>query len=296
MKESTRIMFRKHGLRIDRAVHNYIYFVFYYPYVRTMYHALRFLSEYLYWCRPLKPLLRAAFDRYHSKVLSSGNAAKLLSVKEDLRAVSDRNRRIVPFRYAYGIILQEAQHIAVMDCPCKKTLGDEEWAISSCIALGKGLAGFWLDHGEKYRARRITRDEALAMVRMFRERGYLTQAFFKVATGGSTGVICNCHPDSCVSLKATAMARRFGGNLTMNAASGYSVLWNPKKCRFCGTCMLICPVEAVDMRERERRYRREECLGCELCVEHCRHGALSLYRDEEKPVPLDIDIVKREYL
>ncbi|MCX8122862.1 MAG: hypothetical protein N3F66_01700 [Spirochaetes bacterium] len=30
-------------------------------------------------------------------------------------------------------------------------------------------------------------------------------------------VICNCHPKSCVSLKATQFAKRFDSSLSMNA-------------------------------------------------------------------------------
>ena len=37
------------------------------------------------------------------------------------------------------------------------------------------------------------------------------------------------------------------------------------------------------------------CTGCELCVEHCSGNALSLYRDADKTVPLDLDIIKNEY-
>ena len=29
MRESTRTMLKKHGWRIDRSLHNYVYFVFY---------------------------------------------------------------------------------------------------------------------------------------------------------------------------------------------------------------------------------------------------------------------------
>jgi ferredoxin len=182
-----------------------------------------------------------------------------------------------------------------MDCPCKKTLGADGNDINSCLAVGKKLASFWLDHGEKYHARKISQEEALALIVDFRKRGHLTQAFFKVATGGSTGVICNCHPDTCVSLKATKFARRFSENLTMNADAGYAVRRDGSRCRTCGDCAGICPAEAIELRGNEWLFDRGACLGCELCVEHCGNGALSLVRDPEKSVPLDIDIIRSEY-
>jgi ferredoxin len=36
-------------------------------------------------------------------------------------------------------------------------------------------------------------------------------------------------------------------------------------------------------------------MGCGLCTEHCPTGALKLYVDSDKPVPLDIDLVKEQY-
>ncbi len=289
-------MFKKHGWRFDRAVHNYIYFVFYYPYVFTVYQVLRFVSVYLGWFRPLKLVFRAAFDRYHSKVLSFGDTERIFTINEDLRAVSYMNRQIVPYRYAYRILFNGADQIALMDCPCKKSLGDEEWALQSCIAVGRDISSFWLDHGKKYNVKKIPREEALELVCRFREKGYLTQAFFKVATGGSTGVICNCHPRSCVSLKATIVAKKFDDTLSMNADAGYAVSRNGEKCRYCGTCSDICPVDVIEVRERNWLYNREQCIGCELCVEHCPETALVIVRDPEKPVPLDLDIVRNEFM
>jgi ferredoxin len=131
-------------------------------------------------------------------------------------------------------------------------------------------------------------------VRRYRKKGYITQAFFKVATGGSTGVICNCHPDTCISLKASSITRRINKDLTMNVKSGYSVKHDPGKCKGCGTCVTTCPFGAIAMGKDGRVYNSDECMGCELCVESCPNGALSLYIDPQKSLPLDMDFVKKE--
>ena len=39
-------------------------------------------------------------------------------------------------------------------------------------------------------------------------------------------------------------------------------------------------------------YDTDLCLGCGLCVELCPREALSLYLDETKPQPLDVDRVR----
>ena len=299
MKESTKIMMKKHGWRFDRFIHNYIYFKFYYPYVKCVYYFFKYLSEYLSWFKPLNGVLSMAFARYHSKVLSFGDTKKILTLQENISAISPENKKIVPYKYAYKIIFQEPEHIAVMDCPCKIILGDQDENINSCLAIGKGLSSFWLEHGDKkYHARKISQKDALDLIEKFRRMGYVTQAFFKVATGGSTGVICNCHPDTCVSLQATKFAKKVDKKFTMNANSGYAVKRDDEKCKYHGNCAEVCPVEAikVDKKKKEFSYDKDACLGCELCVEHCPENALFAYRDVSKNMPLDIDMIRKEYV
>jgi Pyruvate/2-oxoacid:ferredoxin oxidoreductase delta subunit len=297
MKESTRNMMKKHGWRFDLFIHNYIYFKFYYPYVKMVYYLFKYMAKYLSWFKPLNIVLSMALSRYHAKVLSFTDTKKIFTLNENISAMSPENKKIVPFKYAYKIIFMEPEHIAVMDCPCKKTLGDKSENILSCLAVGKGLSGFWLEHGKKYNAQKISQKDALDMIVRFREKGYLTQAFFKVATGGQTGVICNCHPDTCVSLQATKFAKKFDRKFTMNADSGYAVRRDEKKCKLCATCAEVCPVDCIEaVKDKSWSYDSNSCLGCELCVEHCPEKALLMYRDSTKNVPLYIDIVKKEYV
>jgi ferredoxin len=290
MKSSTATMIRKHGWRVDRFLHNYIYFIFYYPYIRVV-HLLLPLVNYLTWFKPLIPAGHMVFNRYHSKVLSAGDTEKIFTLNRDISVVSNENKQIIPYKYATKIIFQEPEYIAVMDCPCKKSSNAPASDINSCIAVGKGLASFWLEHCGKYNPRKISQSEALDLIKAFRKKNHITQAFFKVATGGSTGVICNCHPDTCVSLQATMYTKKIDKSLSMNAESGYSVKHDPQKCKNCGTCEAVCNFSAIDSVGGNRRYNTSECLGCELCVENCPEAALSLFIDPGKPLPLDLDKV-----
>jgi Fe-S-cluster-containing hydrogenase component 2 len=292
VKESTKGVFRKHGWRVDRAVHNYLYFIFYKPYVHAALLATRFVTKYFSWIKPISPFVDFVFQRYHSKVLSVEDTKKIFSLNEDLRLISDETKKIVPFKYATKMIFQEPEFIAVMDCPCKKSAGAPEETINSCIAVGRGLATFWLDHCKKYNSRKINQGEALDIISDLRKKGYVTQAFFKVATGGSTGVICNCHPDYCVNLIANKLSKKISPKLKMSEASGYSIAIDEKKCDLSGDCLKNCPSGAISIRDNKLVYDREKCFGCELCVESCSKGALKLYVDREKTMPLDIDKVK----
>lgn len=292
MKPSTRIMLKKHGWRVDRFVHNYFYFLFYYPYVRVLGIFVQSL-KYLAWCKPLVPVGKMVFNRYHSKVLSYDDTCKIFSLNEDLHIDSDENKRIIPYKYATRIIFQEPDFIAVMDCPCKKATGAAPEDINSCIAVGRSVASFWLEHCGKYNPRKISQAEALAIIERFREKGHITQAFLKVATGGSTGVICNCHPDTCVSLQATRLAGGLDKSLSMTAESGYSVEYDADRCCGCRKCQEICQFGAVSFAEDQRMYHSSQCLGCGLCAQHCSREALSLFADPARVLPLDLDEVRK---
>ncbi len=160
MKNSTKELFKKHGWRVDRAIHNYIYFVFYFPYVRFVILIIKYGLNYLTWFKPLKIAGDFVFNRYHGKLLSLDDTKKILTLNEDISATTDKNRKIIPFKYAYNIIIREPDKIAVMDCPCKKSSNAPDWSINSCLYVGKGHE-FWLDHCKKYNPRKISQGEAL---------------------------------------------------------------------------------------------------------------------------------------
>lgn len=291
MKPSTIKILKKHGWRIDKFVHHYIYFVFYQPYIKVAVFCIEPL-KYLTWCKPIIPLIRAIYERFHAKFITLEDTRKIVSLNEDLVAVSKKNQRIIPFKYAHKIIFREPEYIAVMDCPCKKALPPYE-SVSCCIAIGKELASFWLEHCKKYNARRISQDEAFSIVKEFRKTGHVTQAFFKVATGGATGVLCNCRPESCISLKASLITGRFQQGLVQTAVSGYSVKHQPDRCSLCSQCLEVCHSGALYLNNGRMEYNIDICFGCGLCADACPENALILYQDKAKPLPLDIDLVRK---
>ncbi len=265
---------------------------FYYPYVKIL-HRFVMSLKYLAWFKPFIPIGKMVFNRYHAKVLSHEDTVKIFALDKDIRVISDENKQIIPYKYATKILFCEPDYIAVMDCPCKKATHAPKEDINSCIAVGKSVSSFWLEHCQKYNPRKISQAEAMDIIDRFRKKNHITQAFFKVATGGSTGVICNCHPDTCVSLQATKLSGRISPSLSMSAKSGYSVQCDDEKCIQCGTCMDVCHFEAIKFIGNKRVYNRALCMGCELCVENCPKGALSLFIDPEKPLPLDLDVIRK---
>ena len=45
-----------------------------------------------------------------------------------------------------------------------------------------------------------------------------------------------------------------------------------EKCDFCGTCVAVCPVDAIELKECSIRVIPETCIRCGDCVAICPLG------------------------
>jgi ferredoxin len=288
IKPSTIELFKRHGWRLDRTLHNFVYFYFYVPYVKSALYGTRFITKYLYWFKPMKYISQMIFDRYHAKVLSSDDIKKILTLNKTISLPSDQFKKIIPYKYANKVLFKNPTLIAVMDCPCKINNNAPCRPINACIAIGQDFAPLWVEHCQKYNSRYISQEEALEIIQSLRATGHITQAFLKVATGGLTGVICNCCPKCCVCMESTRLAKKVDPSLSMIAPSGYKTRHHPEKCTYCGECANICPFDAIDVVNGNYIYDEQKCMGCELCVEKCPNQAIELYNPQGYILPLDI--------
>ncbi len=296
LKKSTKNIIKMHGWRLDRAIHNFVYFAYYDIYIRYFLAAGRLVVKYLrkvpYIVKPWEMI----FNRYHGKVITQEDAKKILTLKEDVVLGPDRTERIIPFKYANQIILKEPEYIAVMDCACRMSRENPCQPVNTCIAVGRMTAEFWLEHGEKFHARKITQEEALKIMSDAHEKGMITTAWFKVATGGRTGVICQCCSCCCGAIEADRMVKQLEGSEDVGIIipSGYTVEIDYDKCTACGTCVEVCNIyHAMSLKEGEKPvYNVDLCKGCGVCVEKCEQQARKLVMDGSKGYPLDIDFAK----
>ena len=289
-------VFRFHGLRVDRALHNIIYFAFYDIYVPLFVKLGRFLADHFGHTRLVHRMYDMVYARYHSKVITPAEFTKILTLNEDVTLGADTSKQIIPFPYANNIILEEPGYIAVMDCPCRMSRENPCQPANVCMGVGRHFAELWMDVGEKYHVRRVTQAEALQLLKDARSRGAITAAWFKVATGARTGVICSCCSCCCRGLEGMRIAAKLtaGAPLTNVAPSGYRVMFDEERCVHCETCSEICKFDAMRRAaDGTRIYDRLACLGCGLCVEHCQAEALRLEVDGERGWPLDLDLARR---
>ncbi|MFQ6114687.1 MAG: 4Fe-4S binding protein [bacterium] len=54
------------------------------------------------------------------------------------------------------------------------------------------------------------------------------------------------------------------------------------KCDFCGTCVAVCPVDAIDLYEARIAIIEDRCIDCMLCVWICPVETLALLEGVEE--------------
>lgn len=56
----------------------------------------------------------------------------------------------------------------------------------------------------------------------------------------------------------------------------FKIMHNRAWCKNCGICVAVCPkkVYEIDRSDRHAIVSPQDCIGCQMCVEHCPDFAL----------------------
>jgi NAD-dependent dihydropyrimidine dehydrogenase PreA subunit len=218
-------------------------------------------------------------DTYHGKVVRTSAARQLVMVQEEIQL--RELEKIIPYRLARDIILQNPDHIVVLECPCRASRPNPCLPLDVCLIVGEPFASFVLEH-HPHRSRAISQAEAAQILEDEHARGHVHHAFFKQAMLGRFYAICNCCSCCCGAMQA------WRNGTPMLASSGYVSHVDTALCTACGICVEACPFDALEMGDDFVLVSQEACMGCGVCVSSCEQGALSLLRDASKGEPLEL--------
>jgi Na+-translocating ferredoxin:NAD+ oxidoreductase subunit B len=178
----------------------------------------------------------------------------------------------MPYEIAEEIIRGHST-IAITNCICRQEMQIAEKGCSkpleTCMSFG-GAAEYYMRTGK---GRRISQDEALAILSLADQAGLVLQpgnskkpAFLCACCGCCCGILRNVkkhpQPASIVS-------------------SPYIAVHVPEICSGCGTCVERCQMDAITLPNGTAELNQERCIGCGLCVSTCETGALTLERKPE---------------
>ncbi len=224
-------------------------------------------------------------------------------LKKDFSALEDMTpfMRVIPVEktietgervYTFDQIsryIESADAIAVGHCYCHHEaylLGKEtcDAPEQRCINFGPGA----LYTSERGITRLISKEEALEIIEACAEKGL-------VHMGSNTSkyleYLCNCCKCHCGTLQSLARV----GDPNLTASSGYIAEIEEGLCDGCGSCVEVCPVDAVSIDDREKAAVDQlSCIGCGLCARHCPADAIVMDPREDYSQPPDTPKELRE--
>jgi Pyruvate/2-oxoacid:ferredoxin oxidoreductase delta subunit len=277
---------RTPGYSLFDWLHGYVYARWPYLYIGigTGEHPLaRVLGPLVRWLgRVLPPASTSAAtlaDGYHGKVVPVDAATQLVTIDEKV-TLTDLEK-IIPYTHARDIVMQNPDHIVVIECPCRTVRPNPCQPLDVCLVIGEPFASLVAEHHPD-RSRWITPQEAVDILRAEDERGHVHHAFFKDAMLNRFYAICNCCACCCGAMQAHQRGT------PMLASSGYVAQVDGDLCVACGLCADYCQFAAISVDDGQARIDYQACMGCGVCVSHCPLEAIRLRREPAKGEPLEI--------
>ncbi len=267
--------------RPDRAVHGYLYYRWTSRYMAVV----RYFLERDRLFEPLRSAAGRHLERtHHAKVVPTSDARRLIEIDQPIEY---RNlESVVPFAVARDIVLESPATITLARCACRsvaESRGTREGTcgpLEACLYIGDPIASFVAE--KQPGARRVTADEALAVVESAAERGEIHTLWFKDAAAGRMYAMCNCCSCCCIGLKSVR------AGFSPLVGSGFVAEVADERCTACGGCVDTCAFDALSLDGTGTvRVDPDGCLGCGACVGSCAEGALKLVSAESgaEPVP-----------
>jgi electron transport complex protein RnfB len=169
----------------------------------------------------------------------------------------------------------------VTDCICRKAhkLGGETCKVTSrletCFGMGE-MADMYLNEGW---GREITRKEALETLRKNQEEGLVFQAENII----DPKFICSCCGCCCGIL---TNLKEFPKTVDFFSTNFFAQI-DADICVGCGTCIEVCQIDAIKMKNDISKVNKRRCIGCGNCVARCPEQAIQLIKKDDLEIPPD---------
>ena len=179
---------------------------------------------------------------------------------------------------AHLVVIAGAR-IALGPCVCRKQqamLGHEcvrTARADSCMAFND-FADHFVKQGIGGSIARIEALDALAA----RQREGLV---LMPSNSKEAQFVCSCGPDCCGVLAGLGRAEWPADH----ALSNYLAVVESDACSACGSCVRMCPMDAVELDAASASVNAARCIGCGVCVAQCGSGAVTLARKPEAAEP-----------
>lgn len=166
-------------------------------------------------------------------------------------------------------VINSAEHIGIGVCYCRHKMEhvgkDCDAPKEICMTFGH-VADSLIRAGY---ARRVEKEECLDLLDVAYQHNLV-----QIGENSQNNVafICNCCGCCCEALLA---AKKFGTSATISTTNFLPSV-DVETCTLCGSCVAVCPMEALSEAEGKITLDVDMCLGCGVCVRNCSFDAMKL--------------------
>jgi electron transport complex protein RnfB len=223
------------------------------------------------------------WDKYYSEGWGQQLHGSGISIIRALPPVQSVKENVLPHEDALDLV-KNAKMLTVNPCSCRiahRNCDDPVEGI--CIALGGGVPGgdepgaplFDHHHAATIAGRLASADEGVDALKRAEEVGLV---HISMNIKDNPWMICNCCRHACGLLRGVTQL----GITHAVAPSSYWMIIEEDMCSGCELCVDRCPVGAISMGEDGvAQVSHEKCLGCGVCEFVCGRGAMSLQKRDD---------------
>jgi len=216
------------------------------------------------------------FDEAFDKAMQA-NADSFLRVIPVNKSI-DTTRNIASYDDAVEI-LKSKKNIVIADCICRKRTDVIDEGCGKHLEACFMFGSMGQYYVDKNMGREITLDEGIEILKKCRDEGLVTQP----ATSQNPTGMCNCCGDCCGVLNAISKHP----NPADIVFSNHIILADRDECIGCEECLDRCQMDALVLNnDGFIDVLENRCIGCGLCVIACPSDVLSLVEKPEKDLRL----------
>ncbi len=156
----------------------------------------------------------------------------------------------------------------ILEDPCKATDRREV-----CMASGM-MAQATIDLG---RGREITKEQAFEILKKNQEEGLVLQP----DNSQIFSFVCSCCSCCCENLSNYLLLPNPADVVVAN----YFAEVDSDLCTGCGTCVEICPMKAIKLKDDLSLIKKKRCIGCGNCAAKCPSEAIRMIKKDRQFTP-----------
>lgn len=184
---------------------------------------------------------------------------------------------VIPYQKASEMVSQ-VETVAILDCICRKQQklvghGCARPLDSICMYFSP-WAEFAIDKGI---AQKATTQDALKVLNRAENAGLVHLGLNAIE---DMVAMCQCCSCCCAVMRGLT---EFNMPTAIAKSDFYSTV-DIELCNGCESCVAVCPVNAISMKDEKAVNNTAKCIGCGLCVVECAPGAISLVAKKQEDI------------